>query len=220
MLPHERENERYASGADNPIEIEEELMLSLLPGGETLLDIGCGMGTIGLLLKQRGFDYVGVDFSDVAIRKAREKGLEAVVADVDAVGLEYPDGHFDVVWAGDVLEHVFDPIGLLRHTVRVLKPGGVLLLTVPNDFTLISRLMIFLTGRSVQSGVYRSYGQCKHHTAFSWELLQFMLGEARLKVTDYKSLLQFPRSKREIRSGNRTLGRWFGKVFIIKAEKL
>lgn len=219
MLPHERENARYASGADNPIEMEEELMFSLLPGRGLLLDIGCGVGTIGLLLKQRGFDYLGVDFSDVAVGKARGKGLKAVVTDVDAVGLEYPDEQFDVVWAGDVLEHVFDPIGLLRHASRVLKPGGCLLLTVPNDFTLVSRLKVFLTGRSVQSNTYRRFGQCKHHTAFSWELLQYMLGEARLKVTDYRSVLQFPRFKREISSGNRTLGRWFGKVLIVKAER-
>jgi 2-polyprenyl-3-methyl-5-hydroxy-6-metoxy-1,4-benzoquinol methylase len=170
MRAEERENMRYARGADNPVEKEEEIMFSLLPEGEgkKLLDIGCGVGTIGLMLQKRGFDYVGIDISEVGVKRASEKGLRVFVSDVDGDGLQFPDSSFDVVWAGDVLEHVFDPIGMLSHISRILKPDGCLLLTAPNDFSLASRTHIFLTGRSVQSNTYRTVLVCKHHTAFSW----------------------------------------------------
>ncbi len=177
------------------------------------------MGTVGLLLKERGFDYTEVDFSDVAVARTQHKGLNAIVSDVDGDGLKFPDNSFDFVWAGDVLEHVFDPIGMLSEIHRVLKPGGSILLTSPNDFTLASRMRIFLTGQSVQSKTYRSLGQCKHHTAFSWELLTFMLDRTSLKITEYRSILVFPKVKREILSSNQKVGSWFGKVFIIKASK-
>lgn len=218
MRADERENERYANGADNPVEKEEEIMFSLLPEarGKSLLDIGCGVGTIGLMLKERGFEYVGIDLSEVGVKRAVQKGLNAFVSDIDGDGLKFPDASFDVVWAGDVLEHVFDPIGMLAHVRRVLKPGGSLLLTAPNDFSLASRLNIFLTGRSVQSSTYRTLRQCKHHTSFSWELLEYMLVENGLKVTEFRSIVRLPKTSTDRISGNRTWGRLFGKVFIVK----
>lgn len=221
MKADERENERYASGVDNPIQKEEEIMFSMLPDGrgKSLLDIGCGVGTIGLRLKDKGFDYTGLDFSEVGVGLAKLKGLNAFVSDIDADGIKFPDASFDVVWAGDILEHVFDPIGMLSHVARVLKPDGCLLLTAPNDFYLAARISIFLTGKSVQSSTYRTYRQCKHHTSFSWELLKYMLDETGLHVSIFKSLVQLPKTSKVSVSNSVTWGRLFGSVFIIKALK-
>lgn len=220
MRADDRENERYANGADNPVEMEEEVMFSLLPDGrgKSLLDIGCGVGTIGVMLKARGFEYAGIDLSEVGVKRAVQKGLNATVSDIDGDGLRFPDASFDVVWAGDVLEHVFDPIGMLSHVARVLKPGGCLLLTAPNDFSLASRANIFLTGRSVQSNTYRTARQCKHHTSFSWELLEYMLDETGLGISEFRSIVRLPKTRRDWVSGSRTWGRLFGKVFILKAQ--
>ena len=221
MRPVDRENKRYTKGAQNPIRREEEIMFSLLPDGhgKRLLDVGCGIGTISLELQKRGFQVSGVDFSEVAVEKCHRQGLEAVVSDVDKDGLKFPDGTFDVVWAGDVIEHVFDPIFLLEEVQRVLKDDGRLLMSVPNNFSLSKRLKIFLSGKSMQSNIYRRLRQCKHHTFFSWELLLFMLDEAGLCPDRYFSIFKIPKTKTERVTANKTIGRWLGRIFIISACK-
>ncbi len=220
MKPEERENLRYSAGAENPVEREEEVMFSLLPQtGGRLLDVGCGVGTISLLLKERGFDVCGIDMSSVAVAKAKERGINATVCDVDRDGIPFADGYFDVVWAGDVAEHVFDPVFLFREMARVLKPDGRLLLTVPNNLNLYSRLSIFLSGKSPQSHVYRRLKQCKHHTLFSFELLKYMLDEAGLRPGTVGAIIRLPFSRRERYAASRTAGIMFGSVFIVAAGK-
>ena len=221
MRAEERENHRYSKGAQNPIDKPEELMFSLLPSGsqKKLLDIGCGIGTIALELKKRGFQVTGVDFSEVAIKKCRQQGLDAVVSDVDKDGLKFADKSFDVVWAGDVIEHVFDPIFLFKEIARVLKDDGTLLMSVPNDFYLRRRWKIFISGKSIQSGVYRKLRQCKHHTFFSWELLEFMLNESKLAIDSYLSIYGPRRNKFPKVTTNKVIGKLFGRKFIISARK-
>ena len=75
MRPEERENRRYTNGSQNPIKEEELIMFSLLPrsSGKKLLDVGCGIGTISLELQKRDFQVTGIDFSEVAIEKCRQK---------------------------------------------------------------------------------------------------------------------------------------------------
>lgn len=221
MKPEERENRRYSAGADNPIEIEEKIMFSLLPesDGGRLLDVGCGIGTISLELQKKGFEVYGIDFSSVAVDKAKEKGINAIECDVDKEGIPFADDYFDVVWAGDVAEHVFDPIFLFQEMSRVVKPTGKVLLTVPNNLNIFARTHIFLTGKSPQSAAYRRLKQCKHHTMFSFELLQYMLDEARLSPRFIGSLLKRPYSNRRYYSKSKRLGKLFGVVFIVDANK-
>jgi len=221
MRADERENQRYLKGAQNPIGEEEHILFSLLPAeqGKRVLDVGCGIGTISLELKKMGFEVSGVDFSEVAIEKCLQQGLDARVSDVDKDGLKFADNYFDIVWASDVLEHVFDPIFLLEEICRVLKADGCVLMSVPNNFTMRKRRRIFLSGRSVQSNIYRKSRQCKHHTFFSCELLEYMLKEAKLSVYRYFSIWRIPGTKLERTTSNKVLGRLFGRIFVISARK-
>ena len=227
MMPEERENHRYSTGSLNTIAEPELVMFSMLPegNGKELLDIGCGIGTISLELEKKGFNVTGVDFSKVGIDKCLEKGLNAILSDVDEDGLKFPDKSFDVVWAGDVIEHVFDPIFLLEEISRVLKDNGIFLLTVPNNFSLRIRVKIALLGRSIQSDIYRKLRQCKHHTFFSWELLTYMLNHSKFFIDRYYSIIG--RSKLAVRGhkkarvvSNTLIGKWFGRVFAVSARKL
>jgi len=221
MRPEERENQRYSAGSVNPIEEEEKILLSFLPdgSGKSLLDVGCGIGSISLELQKKGFCVKGVDFSEIGVSKCIERGLDARVCDVDKNGLPFGDKSFDIVWAGDIIEHVFDPIFLLEETCRVLKDNGSLLATIPNDFYFKRRWRIFKTGRSIQSSVYRKLRQCKHHTFFSWELLEYMLGQAGLTVVKYTSIYRNRRTKVCKQYSNRVMGRLFGRKFIFSVCK-
>ena len=198
MKPQDRENWRYSTGYGCPIDLEESVMFSLLPKtgeGGRVLDVGCGVGTVSLELQDRGFEVYGIDFSSVAIEKAREKGVNAIECDVDGNGIPFEDGYFDVVWAGDVVEHVFDPMFLLEEISRVLKTTGKVLISTPNDMNLYRRIYMFVTGKSPQSNVYRKYRQCKHHTVMSVELLEFMCITAGLSLHSIGSVIALPRLK-------------------------
>jgi SAM-dependent methyltransferase len=96
-----------------------------------LLDVGCGSGTLLGLLKQRGFRAIGVDFSAEAAGLAgAENGVRVVVGSLDQAG--FPDHSFDIVTLFHVLEHVANPRQVLAEVSRILKPGGVIVVQVPN----------------------------------------------------------------------------------------
>lgn len=93
-----------------------------------IIDIGCGTG--GMLPHLRTFgDSVGLDSADEAQTACRRRGVPFVRG--WGAQLPFHDGAFDVVTALDVIEHVPDDAGILGEMRRVLRPGGLLLLTVP-----------------------------------------------------------------------------------------
>jgi 2-polyprenyl-3-methyl-5-hydroxy-6-metoxy-1,4-benzoquinol methylase len=104
------------------------------PDGD-LLDIGCSIGRLGKMARDRGFRVVGLELGARAAEHARAVfGL-----DVHGVTLEaaaFPDGRFDVVTLIETLEHIPDPAAMLREIRRILRPGGLLVIGVPNATSL------------------------------------------------------------------------------------
>lgn len=95
--------------------------------GDRLLDVGCGTG---ILLQEYGPSAVGSDFSPLALEFCRRRGLESLVA-CDAQMQPFATNSFDAVVALDVLEHVPDDAAAFAEIARVLRPGGVVVLSVP-----------------------------------------------------------------------------------------
>jgi methionine biosynthesis protein MetW len=111
------------------------------------LDVGCGDGrTSGLWLKQYGCDYVGVDISKNALQAAKRLGLEVTQIE-DASCLPFSEASFDAAVCVEVLEHLFEPHHAAAEVLRVLKPGGVLIVTVPNVAYWRRRLDLAVFGR-------------------------------------------------------------------------
>lgn len=105
-------------------------LLPHLGPGTRLLDVGCGPGSITLDLAERVGEAVGVDGSATVIEQARSatgaKGDDRTVFEVaDAMALPFDDDSFDVVHAHQVLQHVGDPVAVLREMARVARPGGL-----------------------------------------------------------------------------------------------
>jgi ubiquinone/menaquinone biosynthesis C-methylase UbiE len=98
-------------------------------GGLRLLDVGCGTGS-NLAAFSELAEASGIDMSTEALTYCRERGVERVA--LSAVErLPFADASFDVVTAMDMLEHTDDDLAALAELRRVLKPGGLLLATVP-----------------------------------------------------------------------------------------
>jgi 2-polyprenyl-6-hydroxyphenyl methylase/3-demethylubiquinone-9 3-methyltransferase len=99
--------------------------------GRRLLDVGCGTGWFSRVAKARGASVVSLDIGIELLKKVREKCETERVAG-DACALCFPDGVFDIVLATESIEHTLDPKRALAELHRVLKPGGSLVVTVPN----------------------------------------------------------------------------------------
>jgi len=97
-----------------------------------VLDVGCGEGQFAAQLARAGFVVVGVDVAEEPLRRGRAKHPEL---DLRVVPPEGPwplaDASFDVVWAGETIEHIADTAGWLSELRRVLRSGGSLVLSTP-----------------------------------------------------------------------------------------
>jgi SAM-dependent methyltransferase len=112
--------------------LRRRFLLEHVAVGERVLDVGCGEGWFASELTRAGVHVVGIDVAEEPLRRARERdpGL-----DLRIVGADGPwpveDASFEVVWAGETIEHVHDTAGWLSRARRVLRPGGRLLLSTP-----------------------------------------------------------------------------------------
>jgi SAM-dependent methyltransferase len=139
----EHHRERRAEGDFVFVPERIPLFQAAIGRGRRVLDLGCRSGAFTQHFLE-GNDVVGLDVDRVALEKAAELGIEPVVANVEDP-LPFPDASFDAVVAGELLEHLQFPDALVAEARRVLRPGGVLVGSVPNAFRLQSRLR-FLRG--------------------------------------------------------------------------
>jgi SAM-dependent methyltransferase len=100
-------------------------------GPGALLDVGCGKGQIGGPFAAAGWRVIGIDPSAEAVARAAERGIDARQGTLATVVLG-PEERFDAAVFNHSLEHVADPVADLRRAADVLRPGGRILISVPN----------------------------------------------------------------------------------------
>ena len=108
----------------------------------TFLDVGCGEGFSLSYLKKHGYIVKGLDFSSTGVKSQNPDCLnELVVGDLfELLKTEVRSKHtYDIIYLHNVLEHVVDPIGLLNNLHHILSLHGIIVLTVPNDFSIIQK---------------------------------------------------------------------------------
>jgi len=115
------------------------------PGGGMALDVGSGPGSIALDLLERGWETFCVDVSFKMLLHNRKNTRSATkLTQCSADALSYKDDTFDIVTAAGVLEYVRDDSKALREIVRVLKPGGTLIISVPIGKAMSSYIRMYL----------------------------------------------------------------------------
>jgi SAM-dependent methyltransferase len=114
-------------------------LLSLVPAGGRLLEVGCACGFLLVAARERGFSVRGVEMSAWASQYARDTyGLDVHTGTLESAAV--PASSVDVVVLADVIEHLFDPAATLREIHRILTPGGRVLLLTPDVGSLTARL--------------------------------------------------------------------------------
>ena len=110
-----------------------------------ILDLGCGEGFLLSHFKDAGWKVLGLDFSDEGVRKQNPKLIKDIVKGNVYKELEVllkTDENYDVIYLGNILEHVIDPLALVTKCSDLLSAGGLLVITVPNDFSILQSSLI------------------------------------------------------------------------------
>ncbi|OIR19154.1 putative S-adenosylmethionine-dependent methyltransferase [mine drainage metagenome] len=151
----------FANGLKREADYLRFMTLSREPAGH-LLDVGCGGGRFLNRMKKRGWQVEGTDFDEQATKKVSARyGIKTHVGDLAQCTL--PADSFDVVTMSQTIEHLYDPLTTLHECLRILKPGGLLVMTTPNALSL---------GAAEFGAFWRGWEAPRHLHLFTVESLQ------------------------------------------------
>lgn len=142
-----------------------------------LLDVGCGAGRLLRRMQRRGWAVEGVDFDEQAAKKVTQRyGITAHVGDLSECAI--PAASFDVIAMSQTVEHLFDPRATIQECLRILKPGGLLVMTTPNVNSL---------GAQEFQQFWRGWEPPRHLHLFSVATLHRLTADAGFKIDEARS---------------------------------
>ncbi len=160
-------------------------VVDLVGTGRRVLDVGCSTGYLARVLRDRGNRVSGVEIDAEAARAAEPVLEQLVVGDLESAELlgRFEPGSFDVVVFADVLEHLRDPVRVLRDALPLLAPGGSVVVSLPNVAHAAVRLAL-LEGRFE----YRPLGLLDdtHLRFFTRRSVEELLAAAGLRAIDMR----------------------------------
>lgn len=150
--------------------------------GKTLLDVGCSSGEFLYWAQCAGFKAFGVELNPRTAGIAQKNGFDVLIGTIDAV--VYPPESFDVIFLGDVIEHVRDPRALVLSCKKLLKNGGMLVISTPNLDCLWARITLVL---------YRAFAIPPSTLTPPYHLFQFSKGnlDRLLAECSFKNTTEF-----------------------------
>ena len=143
--------------------------------GGILLDVGCGAGRLGEFLRDDFDHYIGVD---VVRYEQFPEQFEFHRANLDDGTVPLADAAADVVVAAEVIEHLENPRSFVRELTRLARPGGWIVVTTPNQLSLLSKLTLVLKN---QFNAFQDSSYPAHITALLEQDLRRIMAECGLK---------------------------------------
>jgi 2-polyprenyl-3-methyl-5-hydroxy-6-metoxy-1,4-benzoquinol methylase len=181
-----REERAWSAVLDSPPQMEMDRLkyqygldlVSWRIQGRRLLDIGGGGGGFVRLADKAGWTVTALELNQANSRRLKEQGIEVIVKHLETADL--PSGGFDLISLWDVLEHLADPFLTLTEARRLLAPGGLLLILVPNAGSLVTRLL------HEKSNTFGGHSHLNH---FDPKSLEILLKKARLAVLEMETVI-------------------------------
>lgn len=199
----------------------------LIPSVRRLLDVGCGDGALSALVQGKVAEVHGMEWSESAIEKARARGVQVRKCDLNRDPFPYDDSWFDAVACLDVIEHVLEPRRLLHEIHRVLRPGGVLVLTTPNLRYVYFLFQLVFKGRFPRTSNDPEGYDGGHLHYFTFRDCQALLAEANFGAIEtyglyrWAALSRWGTVKEAIKSlfGEAFKREFFSSAVVIRARR-
>ena len=151
------------------------------------LDLGCGTGATGKILKEERNveEVVGIEIIEEAYEKAKKNLDRVILGNIETMDLPFEDDYFDSITCGDVLEHLIDPVGVLKKLSRVIDPEGAIVISMPNI-----RYYEIVAMLSVGAWTYMDQGlmDSTHLRFYTRESIVAMIEDAGLEVASIQPL--------------------------------
>lgn len=135
---------------------KRDLLIQLIPqNAAKILDVGCATGDLTAGFKERGAQVVGLERCAQSCQEAKSKLSKVFLADIENFDIPYPQEYFDCILYADVLEHLVDPLAILKKHREYLKSDGFVIASIPNVryYKLIIRLVCAGVWDYMNSGI-------------------------------------------------------------------
>jgi 2-polyprenyl-3-methyl-5-hydroxy-6-metoxy-1,4-benzoquinol methylase len=192
--------------------------------GAALADIGCAAGDLTIELQALGFQMTGVDYEPQRLAKAsavaEKRGLNVRFIMEDLRNVVHSE-YFDGLIMGEVLEHFTEPKAILDEHLVFLKPGGKIVITVPNVASLRARLKLLVFGEFADHNPEHKYYFTRrrfqeHFQGSRIEILEMFTFLVELTLSSNESLARLERS---VLSPLRRLSPWCGSHLVAVVRK-
>lgn len=160
--------------------LRPEIMAMIPEGCNTVLDVGCGAGTLGKHLKEKGAAEVcGIELSHTVASEAMWVLDRVVEGDVERIEFPFSPEYFDCIICADVLEHLVDPWAIIQKLYILLKPGGCIVASIPNaGFHRVVRGLIRGNWHYTDSGVLDK----SHLRFFTWRSMEALFHDSGFTI--------------------------------------
>ena len=200
----------------------KEYLLEQIGRGKRVLDVGCLGGQITRLIQEQNNEVWGIEINPTAAEVARKRGIRVKVANVEE-GLPFEPASFDVVNAGEILEHLYDTKQFLKECWRVLKAEGVLLFSAPNLNSLENRIRVIRGRYPAMVGAYPEDHFGDRVRVFNVEKVQELCRETGFVLEDMRGIFHLEPKSSILSAPLAIAGRMlpgFSKLLVVKARKV